>query len=231
MWRKRQRRHHRFSASRSMPSRDPADRCDETGASDESRFIPHGCQGCVNTTGKVAQDSRSDSAPMVYYRSCRRSLLLLAWWQSRVDGRVPTRRRPRRWPDATDPRGSRLHRGAAATPRPARGAGEGAFASDADERPPSRDLLGTLRIPEERNRETTGCMAEKALPSSDHTHGCRGGNPDRAIFTARSRSISRCKSCQYCLANSEQKSSYIADTPSIQCPLVLGLFIGPSCRD
>jgi hypothetical protein len=203
MWRTRQRRCRRYSACRFVPAHDPADRCDEMGASDEPRVIPHGCSRCVKTTGEVAQDSRSDSAPMAHYRSCRRSLLPLAWWQSCVDGMVATRRRPRRWPDATDPRGARPHRGAAAIPRPARGAGEGTFASDADERPPPRDLPMTLGIPEERSRETTGCMAEKALPSSDHTHGCRGGNTNRAIFTARSRSISRCKSCQCSLANSK----------------------------
>jgi hypothetical protein len=203
MWRKRQRRHHRCSACRFAPSRDPADRCDETGASDELRFSPHGCSRRVKTTGEVAQDSCSDFAPMAHYRSRRRSLLPLAWGRSCIDGMVATRRRPRRWPDATDPRGARPHRCAATTPRPACGAAEGAFAPDADERPPPRDLPVTPGIPEGRNRETTGCMAEKALPSSDHIHGCRGGNTDQAIFTTRSRSISRCKSCQCSLANSK----------------------------
>ena len=54
---------------------------------------------------RIAQDSIGGCPPMPHQRSCRRSLLLLAWWQRPVDGRLRTRRHCRRWPDGTDPLG------------------------------------------------------------------------------------------------------------------------------
>jgi hypothetical protein len=84
--------------------------------------------------------------------------------------------------------------------------------------------------PSERHRESTSGTTAKALPSRDRTPRRRGGHPDRAIFTTRARAASRCKSRQRCRANSKERSSCIAKTPSGECPLMPGLIIDASER-